>query len=98
LNPVLLAGTKVCELKTVTHQITQLANWERRHKASGDEIVFEQVFNPFGILFIGFLAANSLNIFWMSQCDFAGSFIHRNPILAGGFHTNLCAGISAKPL
>ena len=60
LNPVLLTGGKSSKLKAVSHKITQLPNAKRRHEASSNKVVLEKVSNPFGILFVGLLAPNSL--------------------------------------
>ena len=47
--------------------------------------MLENVGNPLGVLFIGFLTANSLDVLWMSEDDFAGRLkdvVNGNPVLS----------------
>ena len=55
----------------VAYQITELANVCRGNKTAGYQIVLEDVGNPLGVLFVGFLTANRLDVFRMGQDDIA---------------------------
>ena len=74
LRTVFLAGGEICKLPAVAHQIPKLADVGGWNKASGNEVVFEDVGNPFGILLVSFLAPDGFHVLWMRKNDFAGGF------------------------
>ena len=72
-----------------------------RDKGASDQIKLVEVGNPFGILFVGFLALDSFHIFGMRKADinvFFEIMKNRNPILSCGFHTDMIAIIPDKPV
>lgn len=72
-----------------------------RNKGTSDKIKFVEVGNPFRILFVRFLAFNGFDILRMCKADINVIFEiikNRNPILSGGFHTNMIAIILDKPV
>ena len=67
LVTILFAGLKAGQFETVTHKVTELTDVSRRHKATGNKIMFKQVSNPFRIFLVSFFTTDSLNIFRMSK-------------------------------
>ena len=101
LRPVFLPGSEVGKFPAITHQIPKLSDIRRRDKTPGDKIVFEDVGNPPGISFVGFLTSNCFHIFGVSQDNVAGelqSVVNGNPVFPSGFHTHIFAVVLGKPI
>lgn len=65
-----------------------------RDKTAGNEAVLENVGNPLGIAFVGFLAADGFDVLGVSKDNVTRQFediVDGNPIFTGGFHTNVTA-------
>lgn len=62
LCAVLFARDEIGELPAIAHQVTELADICRRNKAAGHKVVLENVCDPFGVLLVGFLAANCFDV------------------------------------
>lgn len=43
---------------SITHKVTKLSDRKRRHKASSDKVVLEQIGDPLGVLLVRLFAAN----------------------------------------
>ena len=95
------AGNKIDKFEAIAHKVTKLADVSRRHKTTCDQIVLKDIGDPFCVFFIGFLTSDSFNVFRVSKDDAAVIFkdvVDRDPVFAGGFHTNVFAVVSKKPL
>lgn len=89
------------QLETVSGKFPKLTKIFQRNKGTSDKIKFVKVGNPFRILFFCFLAFNSFDILRMCKADINVIFEiikNRNPILSGGFQTNMIAIILDKPV
>ena len=65
LGTVLFPGGETCEFGAVAHQNSELTDVGGRDKASGDKTVLENIDNPLGILLVGLLATDGLDILGM---------------------------------
>ena len=65
LGTVLFPGGETCEFGAVAHQISELTDVGGRDKAAGDKTVLENIGNPLGILLVGLLATDGLDILGM---------------------------------
>lgn len=100
LRSVFLSDGKVGEFPTIPYQIPKLANICRRNKAARNQVVLEDVCNPFGIPLVGFLAPNCFHILGVSKNNITGGLkdvVNRNPIFPGRFHAHILAVIPAEP-
>ena len=100
LGAVLLTGYKARQLDVIAAQIAKLANVRRRDKAGTHQVALEKLGNPLGVFLVGFLAANSLDVFGVSEDNFTGwlqNVVDRNPVLTCGFHAGILAVVLGKP-
>ena len=100
MRPVFLAGGEAGKFPTITEQVPKLADICRRDKASGNQVVLEDVGNPFSVPFVSLLAPDGFDIFWVSKNDIAGGLqnvVNGNPILSGGFHAHILAVVFSQP-
>jgi hypothetical protein len=77
------------QFRAIPHKVAKFAYWFWRYEAAWNQTVLVQAGSPNGILFVGLLAADSFDIFWVCQSYPAGRLKDvkdRNPILARGFH------------
>ena len=101
LDAILLGRLHADQLETVSGKFPKLTKIFWRNKGTSDKIKFVEVGNPFRILFVRFLAFNGFDILRMCKADINVIFEiikNRNPILSGGFHTNMIAIILDKPV
>ena len=101
LNAVLLRRFHADQFEAVSGKFPELAEIFGRDKGTSYKVKFVEVGNPFGILFIRFLAFDSFNIFGMRKADIYVMFEiikNRNPILSCGFHTNVITIILDEPV
>lgn len=101
LETVLLAGHEVCELETVAREVPKLPDRQRGHEASRDQVMLEEVGNPFGVLLVGLLAPDGLDIFGVGKDNLAGRLQdveHRDPVFPRGLHADIFALILHEPL
>ena len=101
LDAVLFRRFHADQFETVPGKFPELAEILRRNKRTSDKIKFVEVGDPFGILFVRFLAFDGFDIFGMCEADIDVIFEiikNRNPILASGFHTNMKAIILDEPV
>ena len=101
LNAVLLRRFHADQFEAVSGKFPELAEIFGRDKGTSYKVKFVEVGNPFGILFIRFLAFDSFNIFGMCKADLYVLFEiikNRNPILSCGFHTNVITIILDEPV
>ena len=100
LDAVLLAGGKRNQLEVVANEIANLPNLLGWDKATRHKPMFMEIGNPDGILLVGLLASDRLDILGMCQGDPARRFkdvVDRNPILAGGFHADVDTSGGLEP-
>ena len=98
---VFLADREACQFEAVTHKIAQLPDGKGRDKAAGNEVVLKDVGDPLSVPSIGFLAAESLDVFGMSENHFTGRFEHvvdGDPVFPRRLHTNVPAAVIREPL
>ncbi len=70
-------------------------------KAAGNEIVLENIGDPFCILGVGFLAADGLDVFGMSENHLTGGFeyvVDGDPVFSRRLHANITIFIIRNPL
>ena len=85
----------------MANQIPKLSDICRRNKTTTNKVVLKNVRNPFGIFLVGFLAANSLHIFWVCKDNFARCLkdvVNGNPVFAGGLHADIFTVVGTKPI
>ena len=100
MSTILFTCCEIGELPAVAHQIPKLADIRWRNKASGNQIVFEDVCDPLCVFLVSLLAADSLDILWVSKDDIAGwlqNVVDGNPLLPCRLHTNIFAVVFCKP-
>jgi len=101
LSAVLLSDREASQLDTVAHEVAELPDGKGWDKAAGDQIVLEDIGDPFGIFGVGFLAADGFDVFGMSENHLTGGFEHvvdGYPVFARRLHTNIPASVLRKPL
>ena len=92
LDPILFRGFHADKLEAVSRDFAELPEIFRRDKGTADEVKFEKVSNPFGVLFIGLFTFDCFDIFRMGETNMDVMFQvikNRNPILTSGFHTHM---------
>ena len=100
LSAVLLTGQHIRQLDAVTDKVAKMANCWRWDKGRLDHAAHEQVADPPGVFTIGFVSLLRFRVLGMSKRYLAGflkHIEHRNPILAGGFHTDFLTLMFLKP-
>lgn len=92
----------VVKFVSFQRQRTKSRSW--RMSAGGTKLPetrsFKDVGDPFGILLVGFLPANGLDVLRMRENDFEGEFqnaVDGNPVLPNRFHADVVAVIFGKP-
>lgn len=101
LDTVFLGRFHADQLETVSGNFPKLTEIFRRDKGASYEVKLVKVSNPFRVLFVHFLAFDGFDIFGMRK-----AYVHvifeiiknRNPILSGGFHTNMITIILDEPV
>lgn len=100
MRSVLLTSGKTGKFSTITKQIPKLADICRRDKTPCNKVVFEDVGNPLGVAFSGFLISNRFRIFRVSEDNGAGAFqnvVDGNLILPCEIHAHIFAVILSQP-
>ena len=101
MDAVLLRRFHADQFKAVSCKFPELTEIFRRDKRASYKVKFVEVGNPFGILFVRFLAFDSFDIFGMRKADIYVIFEiikNRNPILSCGLHTNVITIILDEPV
>lgn len=101
LSAVLFPGEHIAELGAIANEIAKLADTGRWDKAGTDHTAHEQITDPAGILTVSLVALLRFGVLGVGENDMAGLFEDvedGNPVLTGGFHTDLNALILVQPL
>ena len=101
LGTVLLPDEHVGELGAVTHQVAELTDFRGGDKTWSYHVAHEKVTDPFGILAVGLVPFLGLGILGMrkgNKTGFLKDVENRDPVLAGGFHTDLKTRVFGKPV
>lgn len=101
LSAVLFPGEHIAELGAIANEIAKLADAGRWDKAGTDHTAHEQVTDPAGVLAVSLVAFLRFGVLGVGENDTASLFEDvedGNPVLTGGFHTDLNALILVQPL
>jgi len=101
LDPVLFRRFHADKFKAVPGKFAHLSEIFWRDKGAADKVKLIEVSNPFGVLFICFLALDGFDIFRVGKTDLNVIFEiikNRNPIFASGFHTDMVTMILDEPV
>lgn len=99
LDAILFRRFHADQLKTVPCNFTELAELFWGNEGTSDKVKFVKVGNPFGILFVGFLTFDGLDVFRVCKAHInivLEIIKNRNPILVSGFHTDMISMILDK--
>lgn len=101
LGAVLLSGAKAGQFDPVAHEVSKLSDLGGRNKTPRNKAVLEDVCNPLSVLRIRLFASDSFDIFRVCENYLTGllqDIVDGNPILSGGFHTNIVTIILGEPI
>jgi hypothetical protein len=101
LITILFTGTHGDEFAPITGKLPENSDILSWNVAAGNKTHSEQVSDPFGVLFIIFVALDSRNPFGVCDDNIDNSFKDipdGNPILTGTFHADILAVVVKEPL
>ena len=86
---------------TITCDLTHLPNFFGRDKRKLDQIMFEEIADPFGIFLICLLAFDGFDILGMSEMDIGLIFKNvkdGDPVFTGRLHTDIRTVMRSQPI
>jgi hypothetical protein len=84
----------------IAHQIPEWSYVRRQNQTPIEQIVLEDIRDPFGIPLVGFLSLDCFQIFWMSKNKVARGFENvpdRNPVFPCRFHADILTVVASQP-
>ena len=101
MDAVLFGRFHTDELETISCKFTKLPEILGWDEGTSDEVKLVEVSNPFGVLLVGLLTLDGLDILRMGKTHINVIFEiikNRNPVLSSGFHAYMIAIILDKPV
>ena len=101
LETVFLAAAVANQLLAVSEQFPQSTDFLTGNVTGRNDVKLKKIGNPGRVFIICFLSFDSADIFGIGNNGMAGIFQdikNRNPVFAGGFHTDLCAVMAKEPI
>lgn len=101
LEPHLLVGALADKLLAVAEKLPELADFLHRNVTGRNDVELEEVSDPHGVLVVGLLSLDSLDVFRVGDNDMEMTFQdieNGNTVFTGGFHTDLRAVMTKEPV